>query len=208
MANRDRRGRLRDAAIEVLAEQGGRGLTHRAVDAAAGVPPGTSKNYFPTRQSLLQAIAERCVELYRDLPRPVITDRATLVAMMGALLAEAAGPGRQRLLAYLELHAEAARAPWLAAILDGIAAADLTAFEEAQRAAGLPVTPERAAAVTLAMHAAIPHLLVGGPHTLAAVGLDDPGRFARDLLDAVYGRAEERSEEYAHGHQPVPRGGA
>ncbi|GAA3310924.1 TetR/AcrR family transcriptional regulator [Nonomuraea dietziae] len=183
----------------MLAEQGGRGLTHRAVDAAAGVPPGTTKNYFPTRQSLLQAIAGRCVELYRDLPRPAITDRATLVAMMGALLADAAGSGRQRLLAYLELHAEAARAPWLATILDDIAAADLTVFEEAQGAAGLAVTQERAAAVTLAMQAAIPHLLAGGPHTLATAGLDDPDRFARDLLDAVYGR-EARSEKYAHGH--------
>lgn len=208
MANQDRRDRLRDAAIEVLAEQGGRGLTHRAVDVAAGVPPGTAKNYFATRQSLLQAIAERCVERYRDLPRPAITDRAALVAMMGALLTDVAGPGRPRLLAYLELQAEAARAPWLAAIMDGIAAADFTAFEEAQRAAGLPVTSERAAAVTLAVHAAIPHLLAGGPHTLVAAGLDDPVRFARDLLDAVYGRAEERSEQDAHGHRPVPRGRA
>lgn len=194
MANQDRRDRLRDAAIEVLAEQGGRGLTHRAVDTAAGVPPGTAKNYFPTRQSLLQAIAERCVEIYRDLPRPPITGRAALVTMMAGLLTDAAGPGRLRLLAYLELQAEAARTPWLAAIVDDIAAADFTASEEAQRAAGLPVTPERAAAVTLAVHAAIPHLLANGPRTLAAAGLDDPERFARDLLDAVYGRAEEESE--------------
>ncbi|WP_188189428.1 TetR/AcrR family transcriptional regulator [Nonomuraea sp. SYSU D8015] len=190
MANQDRRDQLRDAAVEVLAEQGARGLTHRAVDGAAGVPSGTAKNYFPTRQSLLQAIAERCVEIYRDLPRPAVTGRASLVAMMGALLAEVAGPGRVRLLAYLELQAEASRAPWLAAILDDVAAADFAAFEEAQRAAGLPVTPERAAAVTLAMHAAIPHLLADGPRTLAAAGLDDLDRFARDLLDAVYGRAE------------------
>jgi hypothetical protein len=114
--------------------------------------------------------------------------------MMAGLLTDAAGPGRLRLLAYLELQAEAARTPWLAAIVDDIAAADFTASEEAQRAAGLPVTPERAAAVTLAVHAAIPHLLANGPRTLAAARLDDPERFARDLLDAVYGRAEEQSE--------------
>lgn len=181
-------------------------IASRAVDASAGVPPGTAKNYFATRRSLLQAVAERCVELYRGLPRPAVTGRAALVAMMGALLHEATGPGRRRLLAYLELQAEAARVPWLAAILDGIAAADFTAFEEAQRAAGLPVTPERAAAVTLAMHAAIPHLLADGPRALAAAGLDDPGRFAGDLLDAVYGRVEEQGEEDAHRRQPVPHG--
>jgi DNA-binding transcriptional regulator YbjK len=189
MANQQRRDQLRDAAIEVLAAEGGRGLTHRAVDAAAGLPPGTTKNYFPARQSLLQAAAERCAELYLALPRPQISDRAALVAMMSALLADVTGPGRQRLLAIVELQAEAARAPWLAAIMDRITAADFTAFEAAQRAAGLPVTPQRAAAFTLAVHAAIPHLLAGGPHTLAAAGLGDPERFTRDLLDTLYGDA-------------------
>jgi DNA-binding transcriptional regulator YbjK len=187
MVNQERRDRLRDAAIEVLATDGGRGLTHRAVDAASDLPPGTTKNYFPTRQSLLLAAAERCAELYLELPRPQVSDRSALVAMMGTLLANVAGPGRLRLLAFLELQAEAARAPWLAAIVDRIAAADFTAFEAAQRAAGLPVTPERSAAFTLAVHAAIPHLLAGGRRTLAAAGLDDHERFARDLLAALYG---------------------
>ena len=188
MTNKERRDQLGDAAIEVLAEEGGRGLTHRAVDTAADLPPGTTKNYFPTRQSLLLAAAERCAALYLELPRPPVSDRPTLVAMMSALLADVAGPGRLRLLAFIELQAEAARAPWLAVIVDRIAAADFSAFAAAQRSAGLPVTPQSAAAFTLAVHAAIPHLLAGGPRTLAAAGLDDPGHFARDLLDALYGR--------------------
>jgi hypothetical protein len=54
--------------------------------------------------------------------------------MMSAPLADVAGPGRQRLLAIIELRAEAARAPWLAAIIDRITAAGFTAFEAAQRA--------------------------------------------------------------------------
>ncbi|MFC4111007.1 TetR/AcrR family transcriptional regulator [Nonomuraea zeae] len=190
MRNQDRRQRLQDAAIEVLAGQGGRGLTHRAVDTAADVPPGTAKNYFPTRQAVLRAVAERCVELYGEVPRPVPADRETLAALMGALLADGAGPGRTRLLAYQELQAEAARLPWLADLVDGIAAADFAAFEQAQRAAGLPVTPARATAVTLALHAALPHLLARAPRTMAATGLDDPRQFARDLLDAVYGPDE------------------
>jgi DNA-binding transcriptional regulator YbjK len=187
VVNQERRDRLRDAAIEVLAEEGGRGLTHRAVDATAGLPPDTTKNYFPTRQSLLLAAAERCAELYLQLPRPQISDRPALVAMMSALLRNVAGPGRRRMLAFRELQAEAARAPWLAAVVDRITAADFTAFDEAQRAAGLPVTPERSAVFTLAVHAAIPHLLTGGQRTQAAAGLDDPERFTRDLLDALYG---------------------
>lgn len=177
--------------MAVLAEAGGRGLTHRAVDTEAEVPPGTAKNYFPTRDALLRAVAERCLEQYRELAAraaggPLPTTREALVAMAGALLANVAGPGRNRLLAYLELQAEAARRPWLSAILDPIAAADFAGLEAAQRAAGLPVTPQRAATVTLALHAAIPHLLTAGPATLRAAGLHDPDRFVRDLLDAVY----------------------
>ncbi|MFE6770234.1 TetR/AcrR family transcriptional regulator [Streptomyces fimicarius] len=189
--NPDRRDRLRDAAIEVLARDGGRGLTHRAVDRAAEVPPGTTKNYFPTRDAVLRAVAERCLEQYvaltaRLAARPGPTDREGLTALFRSLLENAAGPGRARLLAVLELQAEATRRPWLSGVLDPMARGDFAGFEAAQRAAGLPVTPQRAAVVTLALHAAVPHLLTNGPDTLAAAGLDDLDRFVRDLLDAVY----------------------
>ncbi|MFF2534230.1 TetR/AcrR family transcriptional regulator [Streptomyces cyaneofuscatus] len=189
--NPDRRDRLRDAAIAVLAEEGGRGLTHRAVDRAAEVPDGTTKNYFPTRDAVLRAVAERCLEQYLALTAelaagPGPADREGLTALFRTLLENVAGPGRPRLLAYLELQAEAARRPWLSALLDPMASGDFAGFEAAQRSAGLPVTPQRAATVTLALHAAIPHLLGGGPSTLAAAGLDDLDRFVRGLLDAVY----------------------
>lgn len=185
--NTERRDRLRDAAIEVLAQFGARGLTHRAVDDAAGVPPGTAKNYFPTRDALLRAVADRCLELYRAVPRPEPGDRDGLAAMLITLLANVAGPGRSRMLAYVELRSEAARKPWLAVLLDEIAAADFDSFAQASRSAGLPVTRERATVLTLALHGAIPHLLAGGRETLAAAGLDDLDRFVADLVAAVFG---------------------
>ncbi|MFI7355431.1 TetR/AcrR family transcriptional regulator [Streptomyces avidinii] len=193
--NQDRRDRLRDAAIAVLAEAGGRGLTHRAVDAAAAVPTGTAKNYFPTRDALLRGAAERCAEQYRALaaalagaaPGPV--DAAQLAALLAGLLRDVAGPGRPRVLAYLELQAEAARRPWLAALLDPVAECDFAAYAHLLGAAGLPAGPERARALTLALHGAIPHLLTGAPATLAAAGLDDLDRFARDLLASVCAEA-------------------
>jgi AcrR family transcriptional regulator len=52
-----------DAAIAVLAEQGARGLTHRAVDQAAGLPPGTTSNYARTRAALLRLALARIDEL-------------------------------------------------------------------------------------------------------------------------------------------------
>ena len=55
----DRRDVLADAAIAVLARDGGRGLTHRAVDATAELAEGTSSYYFRTRAALLQACVDR-----------------------------------------------------------------------------------------------------------------------------------------------------
>ncbi|MEU8773796.1 TetR family transcriptional regulator [Streptomyces sp. NPDC048606] len=189
--NHDRRGRLCDAAMGVLAEAGGRGLTHRAVDAAAGVPVGTTKNYFPTRDALLRAVAERCLERYRELSErlagsgPGPSGRAELATFLADLLRDVAGPGRTRVLAYLELRTEAGRRPWLTDLLDPIAASDFAAYGHLLAAAGLPAGEDRARALTLALHGAVPHLLAGTPHTLAAAGLDDPDAFAHALLATV-----------------------
>jgi Tetracyclin repressor-like, C-terminal domain len=55
--------RVGDAAIGVLADQGARGLTHRAVDRAAGLPPGTTSNHARTRVALLTLALTRIAEL-------------------------------------------------------------------------------------------------------------------------------------------------
>lgn len=55
----DRRTVLADAAIRVVVQTGLRGLTHRAVDAAAGVPAGSASNHFRTRAALVEAVADR-----------------------------------------------------------------------------------------------------------------------------------------------------
>ncbi|BBH70260.1 hypothetical protein ACTI_69450 [Actinoplanes sp. OR16] len=57
-----RREQLLDAAIGVLGSQGSRGLTHRAVDAAAGLPAGSAANHFKTREALISAVVERFAE--------------------------------------------------------------------------------------------------------------------------------------------------
>lgn len=45
-----------DAAVTVLAREGLRGLTHRAVDREAALPQGSTSNCFRTRQDLLAAV--------------------------------------------------------------------------------------------------------------------------------------------------------
>ena len=51
-------GRLLEAAVDVVAESGLRGLTHRAVDARAGLPEGTCSAYLRTRLALLVGLTE------------------------------------------------------------------------------------------------------------------------------------------------------
>ncbi len=132
------------------------------MDRAAEAPDGTTKNYLPTRDAVLRAVAERRLEQHLALTAqpaagPGPADREGLTALFRTLLENVAGPGRPRLLAHLELQAEAARRPWLAALLGPMASGDSAGFEAAQRSAGPPVTPRRAATVTRAP--AIPHPL-------------------------------------------------
>lgn len=51
-----RREQVTQAAMRVLVEDGTHGLTHRKVDARAGVPAGTCSNSFPTRIALIRAV--------------------------------------------------------------------------------------------------------------------------------------------------------
>ncbi len=68
--NDERRAQLADAGIEVLAIEGARGLTHRAVDARADVPRGTTSNYFPRREDIVTALVARIAE--RLAPDPAV----------------------------------------------------------------------------------------------------------------------------------------
>ncbi|MEV4171254.1 TetR/AcrR family transcriptional regulator [Nonomuraea sp. NPDC049709] len=181
--NRDRRGLLCDAAIEVLAGEGGRGLTHRAVDRAAGLPEGTAKNYFPTRDRLLQATAERCVDRYwSELQQAEIHTVGQLLALLRQMIDRALTVNRSRVLAYLELHAEAARNAEVRQTLARLTRADLDLHLSAQQAAGLPATRQSAAVVTLAVNSALTYLLTQPPDVLAAYGLDDLDAFLDRLI--------------------------
>lgn len=126
-SNPQRRRELADAAIELLAAEGLRGLTHRAVDRAAQLPTGTASNYFPSRDQLLVATAERVVALHLEqmvrLDTEVdVSDSADpLVDLISASLQDAVTTSRHRYLAIVELQAEAARRPVLESALSGLA---------------------------------------------------------------------------------------
>jgi AcrR family transcriptional regulator len=56
-----------DAALKVVADHGLKGLTHRAVDAAAQLPQGTTSNYHRTRAGLVEAVLARLEQLDGEL---------------------------------------------------------------------------------------------------------------------------------------------
>ncbi|MEU5791620.1 TetR family transcriptional regulator [Micromonospora purpureochromogenes] len=124
---------LADAAIALLAEGGMRALTHRAVDARAGVPVGTTSAYLRTRQALIEAVVRRLVDLDRaDLvdrelptgapppgppPRLTPADLDHLAAATAQVLDRWLTVGRDRSLARYACLLEAVHRPELRPIL-------------------------------------------------------------------------------------------
>jgi DNA-binding transcriptional regulator YbjK len=121
-----RRAEIADAAISTLARDGMRGLTHRAVDRAAGLPEGSASYYFRTRQALLQATVERLAELdstdmppgtgmppTAGLPAPSGPDLDAFAAAAARIVESWLTSGRERQLARYELALEATRRPEL-----------------------------------------------------------------------------------------------
>jgi AcrR family transcriptional regulator len=74
----DRFAVLTDTAIDVLADLGMRGLTHRAVDTRAGLPQGTTSAYLRTRKALIEAVVRRIADLDRADANRADLDRADL----------------------------------------------------------------------------------------------------------------------------------
>lgn len=120
--NVERRAALADAGLRVLAATGARGLTHRAVDAEAGVPTGTASNYFRSRDALLGALGERIMERFAPDERVLAELGArepSLELFTDYLRYIVERTTRQPDLtrALIELRLEAARRPDLARIL-------------------------------------------------------------------------------------------
>jgi DNA-binding transcriptional regulator YbjK len=113
----ERRRELCDAAIQVLAEHGSRGLTHQKVDRAAQVPDGTTSYYYRTRAALIRGVGRRIAQIDTDNLLS-ITDEATRSASPFGRLAQltvmqAEGSGLDLNKARMELVLAATRDPEL-----------------------------------------------------------------------------------------------
>jgi len=141
--NDERRAALVDAAIEVLAAEGARGLTFRAVDTEAAVPPGTASNYFANRDDLLTQAGARVYERLQPDEATIARQRASTRDREGytALMRELVGrisAFRTGYLALLELRLEATRRPALRAVLTERVRADMAANVAYHEESGLP----------------------------------------------------------------------
>jgi DNA-binding transcriptional regulator YbjK len=134
-----RRRELCDAAVELLAEDGARGLTHLRVDRRAGVADGTTSFYYQTRSALLRAVTERVVQLDADdfigamnaikmteNPAESLLSRLAEQAMRTAV-----EPERSRARARFELMMIAARDPDLGAVFTNLTDQFIAISEEA-----------------------------------------------------------------------------
>ncbi len=102
------------------------GLTHRQVDERAGLPSGTTSNYFRTRLALFEATACRTVDLQWQFVEqvqavlpigPMTRDRGPS-DLMARMLSAADEQARRRNIARFELFMEGTRRPELRPFLD------------------------------------------------------------------------------------------
>ncbi|MGW5641388.1 TetR/AcrR family transcriptional regulator [Saccharopolyspora sp. NPDC003752] len=182
--NPARRTALLDAAIEVLARDGSRGLTLRSVDKEAGVPTGTTTNYFANRAELLRQIMARTHE--RLTPDPVemaetmkAAPSRELTATLLRQLVERMRADRSSHLAMLELRLEATRRPELQEDLTTTFADMLKSNIDWHLEAGLPGDRATVLQLYLAMLGVIVDDLTV-PGLLQPYGID---KIVDDLVD-------------------------
>lgn len=159
--NAERRTLLADAAVRVLAQQGSRGLTHRAIDTEAEVPRGTASNYFASRDEIIDAILLRIGERLQPDPdiHADLAQRPPGVELFTEYLRDIVHrltDNRDAAIALFELRLEATRRPHVAEALTAWRRAGLQADIEFNEKMGLPGQP---ADITL-FHYALDGLLL------------------------------------------------
>jgi DNA-binding transcriptional regulator YbjK len=130
----DRRVAIADAAILVLAEEGARGLTHRAVDRQLGLPDGSTSYYFRTRAALINSAADRLVALDLADVEALAGVTPDLVQLMSHWMSPALRP---RLVARFQLFVEASRDLEIRKLLTEPRKAFLTHAARSMRKAGV-----------------------------------------------------------------------
>ena len=151
-AARTRKEKAADAAIEVIAENGLRGLTHRAVDVRAGLPDGSTSSCFRTRLALQCGVLDRMVEQQEEMLArwPAVSWRADTPAEREAaveavtdLLEWLLGEARAQTQVRLEMYLDAVRRSELHPYMEKASRRYLDFAVESLRAGGVPDAEHR-----------------------------------------------------------------
>lgn len=180
MAHSSRRELLADAALATIAREGSRGLTHRAVDRAAGLPEGTTSYYFRSRRTLLEAAVRRLADVdAQSLAALPVGSPDELVDAFAEMIG---GLEQQRWwqVARLELTLESARHPELRAVLSESARTIHRALTDRLAASGLPDAGARAAALLITVDGLLVDSLAGADARLP--GIDHARALLRKAL--------------------------
>ncbi|KJY42082.1 TetR family transcriptional regulator [Streptomyces sp. NRRL B-1568] len=183
---------IADTALALLAERGLRGLTHRAVDEAAGLPPGSTSNRARTRLALLEAAVRRLAVREAEvlslpgMPDPVDGPEA-LAQVIGRALHRSLTGQRELLVARYELALEASRRPELRAAYDAAGRGFREMLVAMMTAAG-STAPERHALSLLAWCEGLMFSCAAGSYHAEVPGPAELGEGAAELLRGMLGR--------------------
>ncbi|CAL9372309.1 hypothetical protein SUDANB60_00872 [Streptomyces sp. enrichment culture] len=185
-----------DTALALLAERGMRGLTHRAVDEAAGLPQGSTSNVARTRQALLELAVRRLADreervlALQELPDPREGTDALLDAL--ALTAHRAlTRNRDLTLARYELALEATRRPELRAHFDAAGARFRTHLTALVTALGSP-SPDRHALTLIAWADGLLFSCVAGSYHAQVPTVPDIRADLREIIEGMLGKRPTR----------------
>ena len=145
-----RRAALLDAAVEVIAEQGVAGATHRAIAARAGMSTSTTSYFF---SSLDQLIVARVDAVTASVADAELSPQEAIDRFVDAVLSEP----EPDTVAQFEIYLECRRRPHLQPTAHRIMASIERGAEESLRALGVGHAEERAPMVValldgLALH--------------------------------------------------------
>lgn len=198
-----RRQELADVAIATLAREGMRGLTHRAVDRAAGLPEGSTSYYFRTRDALLEAVVRRLAEVTAGdlgaLPTSAPGGLDGLAHAIAAVLERWVTEQADRHLARYELALEANRRPRIRDLLSDTGARLRDQVADLMAASGVPVGPERAADLVAYLDGLVFDRLAGAG--TARGRADDFADRVRPLLAAMADGEPKRASTTSTGNR-------
>ncbi|WP_194828339.1 TetR/AcrR family transcriptional regulator [Nocardia sp. XZ_19_231] len=108
-----RRAQIIEATLVIVHRDGAAGVTHRTVAKEADITTSLTLYYFATLDELLVAALTSVTDAYTQRIRELIDTADDPLDGLARLVAESAGPGRERALAERELSTLAARRPAL-----------------------------------------------------------------------------------------------